>query len=290
MTLVSSTPLLTEARAQGYAVVAFNVHTFEMLQAVIEVAEEQRSPVILQTTVGTVKHLGAAYIAAMAKTAASQVNVPVALHLDHCQDVELIAKCIEAGYTSVMIDQSMHPFDVNVEVTKQVVALANRYGVNVEAELGKVAGVEDDISVDDHMATLADPKECETFVRLTGVHTLAPAIGTAHGMYKGEPNIDFDRIEQIAQWVAVPLVLHGGSGIPQAQVSRSVALGMAKMNVATELKYAFSGALKDHFAEADADLDPRTYMSLAKKAAKAVALDKMRLCGSIGKADSFIPR
>jgi len=283
MPLVSSTPLLREAREKGYAVVAFNVHTLEMLQAVAEAAEESNAPLILQTTVGTVKHLGADYIAAAAKIAADRSRVPIALHLDHCQDLSILLQCIRAGYTSVMIDQSMHPFEMNVNMTRKVVEIANALQVNVEAELGKVGGVEDDIEVEDHMATLADPEECRRFVELTGVHTLAPAIGTAHGIYKGEPNIDFDRIAQIAAKTDVPLVLHGGSGIPDVQVKRCVSLGMAKMNVATELKNAFSESIKQSFAERPNELDPRAYMTAAKAAVKRLAKDKISACGAAGR-------
>jgi len=284
MSLVSSTPLLVEARKQGYGIVAFNVHTLEMLQAVVDAAAESRSPLILQTTVGTVKHLGIDYIVGAAQAAAKQASVPIALHLDHCQDFDLILQCMRAGYTSVMIDQSMHPFERNVEMTRKVVEVARALNVNVEAELGKVGGVEDDIRVEDGMETLADPEECRRFVELTGVPTLAPAIGTAHGIYKGEPNINFARIEEIAGKVAVPLVLHGGSGIPEGQVRRCVSLGMAKMNVATELKNAFSLSLQESFTANPAELDPRSYMAAAKKVVKRMALEKMQLCGCTGKA------
>lgn len=284
MALVSSTAMLTQARKDGYCIAAFNVHTLEMLQAVVEAAEEAKAPLILQSTVGTVKHLGATYIAAMAKVAAAAASIPIALHLDHCHDDELIAACITAGYTSVMIDASMHPFAENVERTKRVMELAARYGVNVEAELGKVGGVEDELVVDDADAVLADPEECAEFVRQTGVSTLAPAIGTAHGMYKGAPRIDFARIGAIAERVAVPLVLHGGSGIPEEQVKRAVALGMAKMNVATELRIGFSDAIKQVFAEHPDENDPRAYMKRAKAAVKAIALAKMSMCGCVGKA------
>lgn len=283
MALVSSTPLLVEAREKGYAVVAFNVHTLEMLQAVVEAAEESGAPLILQTTTGTVKHLGAEYIAAAAKTAAARSRIPIALHLDHCQDFNLILECIQAGYTSVMIDQSMHSFETNVNMTRKVVEIAQALNVNVEAELGKVGGVEDDIKVEDHMASLADPEECRKFVELTGVPTLAPAIGTAHGIYKGEPNIDFDRIAEIATKTKVPLVLHGGSGIPDVQVKRCISLGMAKVNVATELKNAFSESLKQYFAEHPDELDPRSYMTKAKAAVKQLAKEKISICGAAGR-------
>lgn len=284
MPLVSSTPLLQKARQEGYCIPAFNVHTLEMLQAVVDAAAEAQSPLILQSTVGTVNHLGADYIVAAATVASNRAGIPVALNLDHCTEFDTIMKCIRAGYTSVMIDASMHSFEENVVRTKKVVEIAGSVGVNVEAELGKVGGVEDDIVVADHEALMADPEECRVFVERTGVMTLAPAIGTAHGMYKGEPNIDFDRIHQIANLVAVPLVLHGGSGIPAEQVQRAVSLGMAKMNVATELRIAFSDAIKAVFAEHPGENDPRKYMVPAKQAVKSLALEKIRLCGSTGKA------
>lgn len=288
MTLVSSTPLLETARRGGYCIGAFNVHTLEMLQAVVEAAEETQSPLIIQSTVGTVKHLGPDYIAKAALVASERSSVPIALHLDHCSDFNIIMQCIRAGYTSVMIDASHEQFDVNVAMTKKVVEAANAIGINVEAELGRVGGVEDDIVVDDEHALLADPDDCARFVELTGVHTLAPAIGTAHGIYKGEPNIDFDRIEKIASKVSVPLVLHGGSGIPEEQVRRCVALGMSKMNVATELRIVFSDAIKEVFNQNPEENDPRKYMVPAKEALKKAAIEKMRLCGSFGKARDYL--
>lgn len=287
MPLVSSTPMLQAARAGGYCIGAFNVHTLEMLQAVVEAAVETQSPLIIQSTVGTVKHLGPEYIAAAATVASNLNRIPIALHLDHCTEFELIVRCIRAGYTSVMIDASHSPFDENVKQTRRVVEVAGPAGVNVEAELGKVGGVEDEIVVADNEALMADPEECAKFIELTGVPTLAPAIGTAHGIYKGEPKIDFDRIGRIAGLVDVPLVLHGGSGIPEAQVRRAVSLGMAKMNVATELRIVFSDAIKAVFAKNPDENDPRKYMVPAKQALKEAAIEKMRLCGSFGKANDF---
>ncbi|RAP75992.1 class II fructose-bisphosphate aldolase [Paenibacillus montanisoli] len=284
MPLISSTDMLQRAREGRYAVAAFNVHTLEMLQAVTEAAAETQSPLIIQSTVGTVKHLGPDYLAAAATVAANRTGLPIALHLDHCTDFNLIVKCIRAGYTSVMIDASMHPFEENAARTSKVMEVAAAAGVNVEAELGKVGGVEDDIVVDDRDALLADPDECEAFMARTGVHTLAPAIGTAHGIYKGTPNIDFKRIAAIAERVAAPLVLHGGSGIPAEQVKLAVSLGMAKMNIATELRIAFSDAIKQVFASRPDENDPRTYMIPAKQAVKQLAIEKMQLCGCIGKA------
>jgi tagatose 1,6-diphosphate aldolase GatY/KbaY len=284
--LISSTSMLQAAREQGFGITAFNVHTLEMLQAVVEAAEDTQSPLILQTTVGTVKHLGPEYIVAAAATAAKLSSVPIALHLDHCTDYDLIVRCIRAGYTSVMIDASMHPYNDNVRMTQEVVRVALAAGVNVEAELGKVGGVEDDIVVEEEDARLAVPEECAAFVAATGVPTLAPAIGTAHGIYKGEPKIAFDRLEQIAKQVSVPLVLHGGSGIPEEQVKRCVKLGMAKMNVATELRIAFSDAIKAIFAANPDENDPRKYMIPAKQAVKALAIQKMEMAGCLGQADA----
>ncbi|SFK81721.1 tagatose 1,6-diphosphate aldolase GatY/KbaY [Paenibacillus sp. 1_12] len=284
MPLVSSTALLQVARSRGYGIGAFNVHTLEMLQAVVDAAEETNSPLILQSTVGTVKHLGADYLVAAATTAANRSSVPIALHLDHCTDFDMIIHCIRAGYTSVMIDASMYAFEENVAQTKRIVDIARAAGVNVEAELGKVGGVEDDIVVAEHEALLADPEECARFIELTGVPTLAPAIGTAHGIYKGDPNIDFERIRQVADRVSVPLVLHGGSGIPEEQVKRCISLGMSKMNIATEIRIVFSDAIKQVFAHNPDENDPRKYMVPAKKAVKEAAMEKMRMLGSIGKA------
>ncbi|HEY4391399.1 MAG TPA: class II fructose-1,6-bisphosphate aldolase [Paenibacillus sp.] len=287
MPLISSTSMLQQARENGYAITAFNVHTLEMLQAVVEAASETNSPLIIQSTVGTVKHLGPEYIAAAATVAANQTGLPIALHLDHCTDFTTIIQCIRAGYTSVMIDASMLPFEENVQRTQSVMEVAAAAGVNVEAELGKVGGVEDDIVVDERDAMLADPDDCELFIERTKVLTLAPAIGTAHGIYKGEPNIDFERIAKIAEKVEVPLVLHGGSGIPAEQVRKAVALGMSKMNVATELRIAFSNAIKDVFAKSPEENDPRKYMVPAKEAVKRLAIEKMELCGCIGKAGTL---
>jgi tagatose 1,6-diphosphate aldolase GatY/KbaY len=276
--------MLRQARDGKFGIVAFNVHTLEMMQAVVEAAEECEAPVILQTSVGTVRHLGGDYLAAAAQTAAAGARVPIALHLDHCTDIGLILKCMRYGYTSVMIDASMHPFDVNAEMTKRVVEVARALGVNVEAELGRVGGVEDELEVDEAEAFLADPEQCRAFVGLTGVDTLAPAVGTQHGLYRGEPRIDFGRIERIAEAVDVPLVLHGGSGIPDEMLKRCIASGMAKINVATELKNAFTAAIRDYLAAHPDETDPRKYMAPAKEAVKRLAMEKIRLCGSEGRA------
>ncbi|RAS73201.1 class II fructose-bisphosphate aldolase [Priestia endophytica] len=289
MALLSTTPMLEKARANKHGIVAFNVHSFDSIFWVLEAAAELKSPVILQTTVGTVKSLGAKNIVEAAKAASEHYNIPTGLHLDHCTDFNVIKEAIRAGYTSVMIDASMHPFAENVKRTKEVMELAKSLGVNVEAELGKVGGVEDDIVVNDEDAQKAVPKECKLFIEQTGVPTLAPAIGTAHGIYKGKPDIDFDLIADIATTVDVPLVLHGGSAVPEEDVRRCVSLGMAKVNVSTELKNAYSEAIRRHFEMDPDSLDPRAYLQKAKEAAKEMAKSKIRMVGSEGKVvSSFV--
>ncbi|GIO20860.1 fructose-bisphosphate aldolase [Oceanobacillus oncorhynchi subsp. incaldanensis] len=283
MTLYSTTPMLNKAKKEGYGIVAFNVHSFDSIFWVVEGAAQLYSPVILQTTMGTVKSLGAKNIVKVVTAASDYYEVPVGLHLDHCTDYELIKQCVRAGYTSVMIDASMHSFDENVTRTKEVVDLAKSLHVNIEAELGKVGGVEDDIVVDEKDAQKAVPEECVAFVEQTGVPTLAPAIGTAHGIYKGDPDIDFDRIQKIAEIVDVPLVLHGGSAVPDKDVRQCVSLGMAKVNVSTELKNAYSQAIADHFKEYPDQLDPRQYLQKAKDAAIEMVASKIKMVGSEGK-------
>lgn len=289
MALISTTSMLEKAKQDKHGIVAFNVHSFDSIFWVLEAAAELRSPVILQTTVGTVKSLGAKNIVEVAQAASEHYNIPTGLHLDHCTDFEVIKEAIRAGYTSVMIDASMHPFEANVARTKEVISLASSLGVNVEAELGKVGGVEDDIVVAEEDAQKAVPEECRQFVEMTRVPTLAPAIGTAHGIYKGRPEIDFERIAEIAQLVDVPLVLHGGSAIPDEDVRRCVSLGMSKVNVSTELKNAYSEAIRKHFEEEPESLDPRAYLQKAKDAAKEMAKSKIRMVGSEGKVvPSFV--
>lgn len=284
MRIVSSLPLLEEAREKGYGVVAINCDTLEMIQAVVEAADECRAPIIVQTTASAVKYLGIDYMVSAIKTASAQVKVPVALHLDHGQDHELILSCIRAGYSSVMIDASMYEFDENVHRTKEVARIARAMNINVEAELGKVGGVEDDIIVEEADSVLADPAECKKFVELTNVSSLAPAIGTAHGIYKSEPKIDFDRIEKIARQVDVPLVLHGGSGIPEHQLKKCVSLGMAKINVGTEMKYTYVNTIKSYIEGHPNVSDARKFMVEAKQALKRLVKEKIELVGSAGRA------
>ncbi len=281
MNIVSSTPLLEEARKQGYGIMAFNVDTVEMIQAVVEAAEECRSPLILQTTGSAIQYLGIRYMVNAVKTAASQSTVPIALHLDHGQDYELIMQCIKAGYSSVMIDASMYPFEENVRRTKEVAQVARALKINVEAELGKVGGVEDELVVDDADSVLADPDDCKRFVELTNITCLAPAVGTAHGLYKSEPKIDFDRIEKIARVVDIPLVLHGGSGIPEHQLKKCISLGMAKINLGTEIKHTYYNTVKRVMQENPSGNDIRKCLIAARNEIKKLAVRSMQMVGSV---------
>lgn len=284
MPLVSSKIMLTAAQRGHYAIAAFNIHNLETLKAVVETAREERAPVILQATPGTCRHAGINFLHAMAKTAALEADIPIALHLDHGDDVDLAFKCIDCGFTSVMVDGSKLPFEQNVEMVRKVVNYARPRGVQVEAELGRVGGVEEALSVSEYEATLTEPEKAAEYVERTGVDSLAIAIGTAHGMYKGEPKLDFERLERIRKLVTVPLVLHGCSGVPEDMVKKAIALGICKINIATDIKIAFAGALLDYFKDNPKEVDPRKYFKPAVDAVKDVVKSKIRLAGSCGKA------
>ena len=226
MPLVSSKIMLTAAQRGHYAIAAFNIHNLETLKAVVETAREERAPVILQATPGTCRHAGIDFLFAMTKTAAQEADIPIALHLDHGDDVDLAFKCIDGGFTSIMVDGSKLPFEQNVEMVKKVIDYARPRGVQVEAELGRVGGVEEELSVSEYEAAMTEPEKAAEYVERTGVDSLAVAIGTAHGMYKGEPKLDFERLEKIKKLVAVPLVLHGCSGVPDEMVKKAIALNL----------------------------------------------------------------
>lgn len=234
--IVNTKQMLLDAQKGKYAVPAFNIHNMETVQAVIETAVEMRSPVILAATPGTMDYAGRAYIQAIVEVAAKENDIPIALHLDHHETVDSIQTSLELGTKSVMIDGSHHSFEENIALTKQVVELAQKHGATVEAELGKLVGQEDDLVVTEQEAAYTDPDTVEEFVERTGVDSLAVAIGTGHGVYEVEPQLDFDRLEKIAQLVDVPIVLHGASGISKADVQKCIELGCCKVNISTELK------------------------------------------------------
>ncbi|EEX42054.1 tagatose bisphosphate family class II aldolase [Vibrio furnissii] len=286
MYLISSREMLKRAQQGGYAVPAFNIHNLETVQVVVETASEMGSPVILAGTPGTYEYAGTDYLISICKEAAHKHAIPLVLHLDHHETLPDIRSKVEHGIRSVMIDGSHYAFEQNIEVVKSVVAFCNRFDASVEAELGRLGGQEDDLIVDSADSLMTDPASAAEFVRRTGIDSLAVAIGTAHGLYKAEPHLDFDRLEKIQSVVDIPLVLHGASGVPDDMVRRAIALGVCKVNVATELKIAFSNAVKTHFSEHPDANDPRKYITPGKAAMKRVVMDKIRLCGSEGQLSS----
>lgn len=272
--------MIKAAKAGGYAVPAFNAENMEMAQAIIAAAEEAKSPVMIQTTSPTVKYFKPTMAKAIVKDLAKSASVPVALHLDHCSSFDDVMAALRAGYTSVMFDGSKLDFDENARLSKLVVSVAHPMGVTVEAELGRVGGKEDNVSAENIYTDVGEAKE---FAEFTGVDLLAVAIGTAHGFYKGEPKLDFDRIRDISAVVDAPLVLHGGSGVPYDSVKKAISLGMAKVNFATELRAAATAAVREVLRD-ESVIDPKKYMGAAREAVKALCLEKIEMCGSAGKA------
>ncbi len=283
MPLVPMTEFLPRAKAEGFAVGQFNMNNLEFTKAITEAAMEEQSPFIFGVSEGAMKYMGLEYTVAMARVAAEESGLPIALHLDHGSSFEVVMKCIRAGFTSVMFDGSHLPLEENIRITKKVVEAAHAVGVSVEGELGTIGGVEDDLSVDEEDAMLAKPEEAIRFWRETGVDCLAIAVGTAHGMYKGEPRIRFEIIEEVASQIDVPIVLHGGSGVPDEAIRRAISLGVGKINVNTENQVAMTRTVREIFARDEKVYDPRKYLGPAKEAMKEVVRAKIRLFGSNGK-------
>jgi tagatose 1,6-diphosphate aldolase GatY/KbaY len=283
MSIISTKYLLQDAQAKGYAVPAFNIHNAETIQAILEVCSEMRSPVILAGTPGTYKHIAFEEIYALCSAYSISYDMPLALHLDHHESLDDIRRKVNAGVRSAMIDGSHYPFEQNVKLVKSVVDFCHLNDCSVEAELGRLGGMEDDMSVDAESAFLTDPQEAKRFVELTGVDSLAVAIGTAHGLYTKTPKIDFNRLGEIRDVVDIPLVLHGASDVPDEYVRRTIELGVCKVNVATELKIAFSAAVKEWFRENPQGNDPRYYMRVGMDAMKEVVKNKINVCGSANK-------
>ncbi|MGF1702859.1 tagatose bisphosphate family class II aldolase [Photobacterium makurazakiensis] len=282
MFLVSSREMLHKAQLGGYAVPAFNIHNLETVQVVLETAAEMASPVILAGTPGTYSYAGTDYLVGICKEAAKRYKTPISLHLDHHESFSDIQQKVETGIKSAMIDGSHFSFEENIELVKKVVSFCHRWDCSVEAELGRLGGQEDDLIVDAKDALYTDPDAALEFVTRTGIDSLAIAIGTAHGMYKEEPRLDFDRLGLIRSKTDVPLVLHGASGVPDEDVRRCIELGITKVNVATELKIAFSDAVKQYFIENPNANDPRHYIVPGKEAMKKVVMEKITVCGSAG--------
>ncbi len=282
MPLVTSEKMLSDAQKGGYAVGAFNVENMEMVKAVIAAAEETHSPVMLQTTPSTVKYGTLETFAGIVKAEAEKSEIPICLHLDHGSSFELAVQAMKAGYTSVMIDGSHESFEENIAITKKVVDVAKAYGIPVEAELGKVGGKEDDLEAE--ADTNTDPAEAKEFTERTGVSSLAIAIGTAHGFYAGTPVLDKERVSDCKKVVSVPLVLHGASGLSEEDVVECVQRGMCKVNFATELRVAYTDAVKKLLEEQPEVFDPKKLGIVAMKAVKEQTILRMKMCGCTGKA------
>jgi len=282
MSLVTSEKMLKDAQAGSYAVGAFNAENMEMAKAIIAAAEELCAPVIIQTTASTIKYGSAETYGAMIGAEARRASVPVCLHLDHGNSFDLAVRCIMAGYTSVMIDGSKLSFEENVAVSRQTAATAAAAGIPCEAELGKVGGKEDDVKASEDSNT--DPEEARKFAERTGITSLAVAIGTAHGFYKGTPVLDVERLAQIRQIVDIPLVLHGASGLSDAQVQACVKTGICKVNFATELRNAYSRAEEMYLNENPGTIDPKTYGKAGMRAVQNLVMSRMKICGCDGKA------
>ena len=282
MSLVTTEELLKKADKEGYAVGAFNVENMEMVQAVIKACEELNAPGILQTTPSTVKYAGLDMFVAMVAAEAEKASVPIALHLDHGSSFELAMQALRLGYTSIMIDGSKLAIDENIKLSKSVADACRPSGIPVEAELGKVGGKEDDMSCDDPGYTEVD--DAIRFVKETGVTSLAVAIGTAHGIYKGEPKLDFERLSEIKKVISIPLVLHGASGVPDSSVQESIRRGISKVNFATELRIAYSDGIKEYLAKDPEVFDPKKYCAAGSAKVTELVKAKIRVCGSENKA------
>ncbi|MFH1078115.1 MAG: class II fructose-bisphosphate aldolase [Patescibacteria group bacterium] len=304
--LVTTKKLLVPARAKGYAVPAFNVNNLEILKAVMSAAEKMRSPVILQTTEGAIDYAGIEYLAAMIRVAAKG-KIPVAMHLDHGKDLRYVKLALANGYSSVMFDGSALPHARNAALTRKVVAMAHAKGASVEAEIGALAGIEDLVSVEEKDAKLTDPEEAARFARETGCDSLAVAIGTSHGAFKfkGKTHLDIERLKRIAKLVKLPIVLHGASGVMEdvkklaehygaklgeargvldLDIKHAIKNGVAKVNIDTDLRLAFTAGMREAVADLPKVIDPRKLMEPSMTLMREVAMRKMKLFGSAGRA------
>lgn len=309
MPLVTTKEMFKKTYGGGYAIGAFNVNNMEILQAIVEAGDELRAPLILQVSAGARKYARHEYLIHLVKAALETSNIPIALHLDHGEDFAICKACIDGGFTSVMIDASKHPFEENIRLTKEVVDYAHSKGIPVEAELGKLAGVEDAVNVADKDAIYTDPAQAKEFAEKSGCDSLAIAIGTSHGAYKfkGEPKLDFERLEKITKLLPnFPLVLHGASSVPQYLVDECNKYGgtlpgakgipedmlrsaakdaICKINIDTDLRLAMTATIRKVFTENPCEFDPRKYLGPAREAIKALVKHKITdVLGCAGKA------
>lgn len=299
MPLVATAEMFKKAYGK-YAVGAFNVNNMEVIQGIVEAAKEEQAPLILQVSAGARKYAKHIYLMKLVEAAIEDTGLPICLHLDHGEDFEICKTCIDGGFTSVMIDGSKRPFEENIALTKKVVEYAHAHGIAVEAELGRLAGVEDAVKVNAADATYTDPEQAAEFVQKTGCDSLAIAIGTSHGAYKfkGEPQLDFKRLETIANLLpGFPLVLHGAStvlpefvakcnqyggqikdaqGVPEEMLRKAGTMGVCKINIDTDIRLAMSATMRQHMANNPADFDPRQYLGPAREAVKSMVKHKIK--------------
>lgn len=300
MAFITSTEMFKKSLKSDYAVGAFNVNNMEIIQGIVDAAKQEQAPIILQVSAGARKYAKPAYLLKLVEAAMMDTGLDICLHLDHGEDFEICKQCIDGGFTSVMIDGSKHPFEDNVALTKKVVEYAHAHGVVVEAELGKLAGVEDNIKVDSKSATYTDPEEAAEFVEKTGVDSLAIAIGTSHGAYKfsGDPQLDFDRLREIHKLISdTPLVLHGAStvlpefvdkcnqyggnipgakGVPEEMITEAAKYGICKVNIDTDLRLAMTAEIRKYLAENPKEFDPRKYLGPARYAISSMVSHKIK--------------
>ncbi len=288
MSFVTTKEMLKEAQKGRYAIGAFNANNMEIIQAIIETAEEERAPVILQASQGAIKYAGLDMIVAMVKVMAEKVKIPVALHLDHGTDYYQNIKCLRAGFTSLMYDGSKLPFDENVKMTKKVVEMAHACDIPVEAELGQIGKMGDSdepgVALEKVKESMAVPEEAAKFVELTGIDFLAAAVGTIHGCRTPFAKLDIPRIEKIRELSGVPLVLHGASGADDQEIRKGISAGICKINIDTRIRMEFSQKMRQVIKANPQEIDPRKILGPAKEAAKEIIRDRIKVFGCKGKA------
>ncbi|NQT03548.1 MAG: class II fructose-bisphosphate aldolase [Planctomycetes bacterium] len=284
MPLENMKAMLSKAASEDYAVGAFNILDYNSTRAVVLAAEQVKAPVIIQTSAKTVIFWGTSVIISWIRQLTYPSSVPIALHLDHCKDLNLIKECIKSGWTSVMIDASSKPFEENLSLSREVVEIARPKDVTVEAELGAIVGVEDDIHVKEQDAHLADSEQAIKFCAEVKPDCFAPAIGTAHGVYKGEPKIAYDLLKEIAAKTAVPIALHGGTGLADEVFKKCISLGCTKVNISTQLKYAFIDGFVAYHNANNTEYNPLKVIDAQLHQLQAGIVEKIKLFGSAGKA------
>ncbi|MGQ9684496.1 MAG: class II fructose-bisphosphate aldolase [Anaerolineae bacterium] len=287
MPLVSSKPILEEALRRHFAVGAFNANNMEQVQAIVEAAQEERAPVILQVSQGAIRYAGIDFAAGLVKIAAASATIPVVLHLDHGTDFEQNVRCLRAGFTSLMFDGSKKPYEENVATTKRVAELAHLVDIPVEAELGQVLNVTSGVTPEQVRAAMTDPDQARDFVTRTGCDSLAVACGSVHAMTSREATLDIDRIKAIFEQVHIPLVLHGSSGVKHDSVVAAIEAGIAKVNVATTLNQAFIAGVRKAAADMPDETDPRKILGVGRDQVKEAVREKLRLFGSSGSIDAM---